>query len=59
MHLSCEKGSSVTETIAGKGNGKPKKYLTNGFYVKLSQPEGASIAIFMYNNEIKKVWITD
>lgn len=65
MVLSCERGNEISETLAGKdGKGgkddkEKKKHKTNGAYLKLKQPEGASVAIFMLNNELKKVWLED
>lgn len=59
MTLSCEKGSEIIETLAGENQKRKAKHKTNGYYIKLKQPEGASVAIFKIGNQVKKVWLED
>jgi len=59
MYLSCHFGKYVEETLAGKGEKKGKVYKTNGTYLKLTQPEGSSVAFFWNNNTFQEVWTSD
>ena len=57
MHLSCHFGKSIKETTAGKKEGKIFKTL--GTYLKLTQPEGASVAYFWDGHGFVEVWTSD
>ena len=57
MLLSCYSGNSIQETQAGKGKGKV--YKTMGTYIKLVQPEGASVAYFWNGSGFTEVWTSD
>lgn len=57
MHLSCHFGKIVKETTAGEKGGRVFK--TSGTYLKLSQPEGASVAYFWDGKKFKEVWTSD
>jgi hypothetical protein len=59
MHLACHHGKQLKETDAGPGKKKGKSYQTNGAYLKLSQPEGASAAYFWSEDKFKEVWLSD
>ena len=57
MNLSCNYGSTLTETTAGKYKGR--KFTTNGTYLLLSQPESSKIAFFWEKNKFQEVWLAD
>lgn len=59
MYLSCHFGKYVEETAAGKGKEKGKIYKTNGTYLKLTQPEGSSVAYFWNKDKFQEVWTSD
>ena len=57
MILSCVNGDSVESTAAGEG--KVNKFSTGGTYLRLTQPEGASIVYFLDGKDFKEVWTAD
>jgi len=59
MYLSCHFGNYIKATTAGREKGSGKVYKTNGTYIKLSQPEGASVAYFWEKNKFQEVWLSD
>ncbi len=59
MLLSCHFGKYVKETSAGRGKKEGKIFETLGTYVKLKQPEGATVVYFWHKNSFKEVWTAD
>jgi hypothetical protein len=59
MHLACHWGKQIKETDAGSGKKKGVLFQTNGAYLTLSQPEGASAAYYWTGDKFKEVWISD
>ncbi len=59
MNLSCHYGKTVTETAAGRGKAASKTYTTPGAYVRLKQPEGASVVYFWNGKGFTEVWTSD
>jgi hypothetical protein len=59
MYLSCHFGKTINETAAGEGKKEQKIYQTPGTFLKLSQPEGASVAYFWNGDGFTEVWTSD
>lgn len=57
MYLSCHFGKTVEESKALSND--VKIYKTPGTYLKLHQPEGASVVYFWDGSGFREVWITD
>ena len=55
--LSCKFGPTVKETTAYPLKGRVFK--TNGTYLELGQPEGASVAYFWSKGGFQQVWTSD
>lgn len=56
MYLSCHFGKTVKES---KGLDGGKTYKTPGTYLRLHQPEGASVIYFWDGSGFKEVWTAD
>ena len=56
MELKCEHGSVMSKNSSGTWI---KKHDTEGGWIILKPMKGSSIAIFMFNNELKKDFIND
>lgn len=56
MYLTCHFGNTVRQSTA---LGDAKVYKTPGTYLKLHQPEGASVVYFWDGSGFKEVWTTD
>ena len=55
--LSCERGSEVRETKAGRGAGRVVK--TPGAFVHLTWPEASSVAYVWSTDKFLEVWTSD
>ena len=59
MHLSCRFGRALKETAAGRQGTEAKVHRTPGTYIRLNQPEGASMAYFWNGTGFTRVWTSD
>jgi len=59
MHLSCRFGKSLKEAPAGRKGTEARTHRTPGAYIRLNQPEGASIAYFWNGKAFTQVWTSD